>query len=110
MKLEKALKIIGESKEKIEFSESGFMVDFERHVESFLRSDHFPDKHGGELLISDEQKAWELAEKFAKATGDDIVNIYVVGSNFCPVSDRIIKDYFELLTKEKEARNLNKET
>ena len=105
MKLEKALEIIGEREEKIEFSESGFMVDFERHERPFLRSDHFPDKHGGELLISDEQKAWELAEKFAKATGDDIVNIYVVDSNFSPVSDRVIKDYFELLMKEKEAKD-----
>jgi len=99
MKLEKALEIMGESKEKIEFSESGFMVDFERHKKPFLYSDHFPDKHGGELLISDEQKAWELAEKFAKATGDDIVNIYVVDSHFSPVSERIFKDYFEMSKK-----------
>lgn len=93
MRLEEALEIMGESIEKVELNRSGFMVDFEVRGGGLLRSDHFPDKHGGELLISGEQEAWELAEKFSKATGEDIVNIYVINSNFSPVSERRFKKY-----------------
>ena len=101
MKLEEALKIMGRGNEKVELCENGFMVDFEIHDKPFLRSCHFPDKHGGELLISDKQKAWELAEIFSATTGSDIVNIYVVDSSFNPVSERTIKPYPEISNEEK---------
>ncbi len=79
MKYQEALNIIKE-KEKL-----GFMISFEKHIGSILESDHFPDKHAGEDLIQTEREAWELAEQFANATGDDIVNIYVIDKDFGPV-------------------------
>ena len=74
MKLEKALEIIGEK-------EKGYMVSFEVSGGGVLRSDHFPDKHAGEPLIETEGEAWELAEKFAKSTGNEVVNIYVIDNS-----------------------------
>ncbi len=79
MKYEEALEII-ENKEK------GFMVSFEKRKGGLLISDYFPDKHDGEDLIKTEEEAWDLAERFSKATGDDIVNIYVIDHTFSPVS------------------------
>ena len=54
-------------------------------------SHHFPDKHGGEPLIKTEEEAWRLANRFASATGNDIVNIYVVDSQWSPVKDYNLK-------------------
>lgn len=73
----------------IDIAESGFMVTFEK-VEGesggILASDHFPDKHAGEPLIKTEHEAWELANRFARATHPDkIVNIYVIEQDFVPV-------------------------
>lgn len=96
MKLEKALEIIGEKGKDYMTSEKGYMVSFEVRGGGVLRSDHFPDKHAGEPLISTESEAWELSEKFAKSTGDNYLNIYVIGDNFCPVkgySNKKFKSY-----------------
>lgn len=74
--------------ELIEVGERGFMVYFEWHGDGFLRSDYFPDKHGGEevvLLVETEQEAWEYAAKFAKAMKGKVCNLYVVDKNFHPV-------------------------
>lgn len=68
-----------------ENKEAGFMVSFEVRERSILRSDHFPDKHAGEELIETEEEAWELARKFANATDDKYVNIYVTDHTFSPV-------------------------
>jgi hypothetical protein len=80
MKLQEALDII---------NKKGFMVSFEKRDGSILRSDHFPDKHAGEKLISTEEEAWELANKFANATDETYVNIYVIDSTFSPVKNYI---------------------
>lgn len=80
MKFQEALDII-DSKEK------GFMVSFDVIEGSVLRSDNFPDKHDGEPLIPSEYEAWDLAKKFAAATPDKIVNIYVIDESFSPVKD-----------------------
>jgi len=63
----------------------GFMVAFELKFEGMLRSDHFPDKHAGEPLITTEAEAWELAKAFAENMVGKAVNIYVVNHNFAPV-------------------------
>lgn len=89
MKLKEALKIIN-TKEK------GYMVSFEVQEGSVLRSDHFPDLHAKEPLIPTEAEAWELAERFANATGDDVVNVYVIDNTFSPVpgySSKKLKAY-----------------
>jgi hypothetical protein len=78
MKFQEALDIINKK-------EKGYMVSFEVRERGVLRSDHFPDKHAGELLIPTEEEAWILAEKFANSTGSDVVNIYVIDNTFSPV-------------------------
>jgi hypothetical protein len=78
MKYKQAMKII-------ERMEKGYMVSFEVMDGSVLRSDHFPDLHAKEPLIPTEAEAWKLAERFANATGDDVVNVYVVDNTFSPV-------------------------
>lgn len=88
MKLQEALNII--NKPKI-----GFMVSFEVKERGVLRSDHFPDFHGGEELIQSETEAWELAKKFSEAT-DNTCNIYVIDHTFSPVknySTKKLKSY-----------------
>ena len=80
MKFQEALDIINKR-------EKGYMVSFEVREGGLLRSDHFPDKEADELLIPTEEEAWRLAERFAKATGDDIVNIYIIDNTFSPVAD-----------------------
>jgi hypothetical protein len=78
MKFQEALDIINKK-------EKSYMVSFEVRERGFLRSDYFPDKHADELLIPTEEEAWDLAERFAKATGSDVVNIYVIDNTFSPV-------------------------
>ena len=78
MKFQEALDIIN-------VKENGYMVSFEVRERGVLRSDHFPDKHANELLIPTEEEAWNLAERFAKATGSEVVNIYVIDHAFSPV-------------------------
>lgn len=65
----------------------GFMVSFEWKEGGMLRSDYFPDKHGGETLISTEKEAWILAAEFARAMRGKVVNLYVIKSDFVPVDD-----------------------
>ena len=83
MKLNEAIDIINS---KINGVGSGYMVHFELVEGSVLKSDHFPDKHAGEKLIESEESAWELADKFARATGSDYINIYVVDERWRPVA------------------------
>jgi hypothetical protein len=81
MKFGKAMEIINTVRQP-----KGYMVSFEKHEDGILASDHFPDLHAGEPLIPNEQTAWELARRFAKATDPDIyVNIYVIDDEFSPV-------------------------
>jgi len=85
-----------EALEIIENNETGFMVSFEVVDGRVLSSDYFPDKHAGEKLIPTEEEAWELARKFANATDNSYVNIYVVDHKFSPVygySERKLKKY-----------------
>jgi hypothetical protein len=80
----------------IEKHERCFMVHFEVVEGGLLHSDYFPDKHAGERLIPTEIEAWELASRFAKATDDNYVNIYVIDDKFKPVNgyeSRIFKAY-----------------
>ncbi len=81
MKMSKALKIIEEGIEP-----EGFMVHFEWKKDGFLRSDYFPDKHAGEILIKTEKEAWILAREFSKKTKGKSVNLYVIDQTFHPVS------------------------
>lgn len=76
--------------------ETGFMVSFEKRERNVLCSGYFPDKHAGEALIKTEDEAWYLANKFAQATDDTYVNIYVINHTFSPVSgynDKKLKRY-----------------
>lgn len=72
---------------KGESSIIGFMIHFEHAGDGFLRSDHFPDKHGEEPLIKTEIKAWRLANSFAVNTKGRCINIYVIDQDFNPVKD-----------------------
>lgn len=80
MKFEEALSIIN-GKEK-----QGYMVSFEIKEGVLLKSDHFPDKHAGELLIPTEAEAWDLAKRFAKAH-PNTHNVYVIDGSFSPVKE-----------------------
>ena len=80
MKFKEALSII-------EKSEKGYMVSFEKREDGILTSDYFPDKHANEDLITDIDVAWSFAERFAKATNDNYVNIYVIDQDFNPVAN-----------------------
>ena len=89
MKFQEALDIIN-------LREKGYMVSFERRNDGLLISDYFPDKHADELLIPTVEEAWDLAERFSKATDSDIVNIYVIDNTFSPVagySEKMFKKY-----------------
>lgn len=85
MKMKRALAIINDKP-------CGFMVHFERCGDGLLRGDYFPDKHAGEKLIPTQEEAWVLAEKFANKMKGRVVNIYIVNSNFSPVSTKQIKN------------------
>ena len=80
MKMQEAIDIMNDKPK-------GFMVHFEWRDGKFLRGDYFPDKHAGEQLIESEDEAWRMAEKFAKKMQGKIVNVYVVNSMFCPISN-----------------------
>ena len=82
MKMKEALKIIDDNKK----TEAGFMVAFEKKEKGILASDHFPDKHAGELLLKTEEFAWKLAEDFANVS-DNYVNICVIDSSFTPINN-----------------------
>jgi len=89
MKMSQALRIIKSNEKKISKRKSGkegYMVSFEEVRGSILASGHFPDKHAGEKLIKTEDEAWNLAKRFADASGPNYVNIYVIGKDFCPVA------------------------
>ncbi len=86
MKYKEALKIIDKLSK-------GYMVSFDVVGGGVLKSDYFPDKHAGEELIKTKQEAWDLAGKFAKATTNEIVNVYVVNENFIPVDNNRLKKY-----------------
>lgn len=82
MKTSQALKIMKITPK----SKKGFMVSFEKKVRGrTYMSDHFPDKKSGEALISTEKEAWSLANKFAEATDDNYINIFVIDEYFSPV-------------------------
>ena len=88
MKMSQAMHIIREGID-------GYMVRFEWKEGNFLRVDYFPEKHCGESLIENEEKAWDLASKFAHQAKGKVVNLYVVDHEFKPVKnyqDRIIKN------------------
>lgn len=94
MKYQDAMEIIRKNEKRPRLSKKpneGFMVSFEKRMGGVLASHHFPDKHGGEPLIKTEEEAWRLANRFASATGNDIVNIYVVDSQWSPVKDYNLK-------------------
>lgn len=84
MKLKEALDIIENHENR---KKGGYMVSFERIEGGSLASDYFPDKHSGEKLLDSIAYAWEMAYKFYESTDSDIVNIYVIDSNFSPVGD-----------------------
>jgi hypothetical protein len=65
----------------------GYAVSFEVWERGMLRSDHFPDLHGGESGIPTEEEAWALAASFAHAKQrDEVVNVYVIrAADFSPV-------------------------
>jgi hypothetical protein len=92
MKLQEALDIIKKKEEK----QKGYMVHFETRKGGCLHSNHFPEKRAGEKLIETEQEAWNLAERFSRATGDEVVNIYVTDETYSPVegySNKTLKPY-----------------
>ena len=72
--------------EKIETHERGFMVHFEVVGDGVLHSDHFPEK-GEEPIFNNIDKAWEMAERFAKAgVNHKVVNVYVIDQSYSPVA------------------------
>ena len=69
----------------------GFMISFDVVKGNMLHSDHFPDKHAGEKLIKTEDEAWLIARRFASATDETYVNIYVIDDSFSPVKNYDLK-------------------
>ncbi len=67
----------------------GFRVSFEWCGDGFLQSDYFPDRE--EPLISTEAEAWELTERFARATKGCTCNLYVTDHKYRPVADYEIR-------------------
>lgn len=63
----------------------GYRVSFEWKKGAMLHSDYFPE--GNEPLIETECEAWELADRFARVTKGEAVNIYVVDHKNTPVTD-----------------------
>jgi hypothetical protein len=62
----------------------GYRVVFQVREGDGFRIDHFPDKKAEEPLIPTYKEAWDMAQRFAKATGPEVVNIFVVEDTFCP--------------------------
>ena len=88
MKYKEAIDIIRKNEKNPRFSktpDAGFMISFEKRSGGLLESQYFPEKHDNEPLIKTEEEAWRLAKRFAAATNESIVNIYVVDSEFSPV-------------------------
>lgn len=82
MKLEEAKRIIYS---KLDINRPrGYRVVFEKKEGIFLRGDHFPEH--GEPLIQTPEEAWDLAVKFAEATRERCVNIYISDDRFNKVS------------------------
>ena len=69
----------------------GYMVEFEEIFNGKNFRGRFPDKDAGEPLIETEEKAWEMAEKFAAKTFGKYVNVHVVDENFVPVKDYTVR-------------------
>ena len=75
-----------EAQEMIENHEKGFMVHFEVRKGGVLHAQYFPEK-GEEPIFNNIDKAWEMAERFAKAgVNHNIVNVYVIDQNYSPVA------------------------
>lgn len=73
----------------------GFRVFFDRRCMGVLIGDYFPA--GDEPPFDTEEKAWEMALKFAEATTvSEFVNILVVDSLFNPVkgyNEKMLRKY-----------------
>jgi len=81
-----------EAMDIIEKKETGYRVHFEEVKGGCRHSDYFPEKH--EEIITKSEDAWDLAERFSKATDDTFINIYVVDNRHNPVAgyhDRTFK-------------------
>lgn len=92
MKNNEAMAIIKAAEKPARYtSVGGFMVSFEVVQGNILGSNHFPDKHAGEKLIKTEDEAWLIARRFASATDETYVNIYVIDSSFSPVKNYDLK-------------------
>jgi hypothetical protein len=85
MKFQDALEIINKKPK-------GFMVHFEWIKDGILQSDFFPDKHEGETLIETAVEAQDLLIKFAENTKGKTCNLYVIDSEFRPITDYILKN------------------
>lgn len=64
----------------------GYKVSFEWIDGGMLKSDYFPTGSESDPLIPTEHEAWELADRFARATVGETCNLYVVSSDHSPVS------------------------
>ena len=84
MKTKEAMKIMGSGWIR---RRKGFRVCFPKRVESEWVTDHFPDLE--EKPLPSEVSAWELARRFAVASGagesGEAVNIHVVDDQGNPV-------------------------
>jgi hypothetical protein len=74
-----------------------YIVSFEVRERGMLKSDHFPDVREGEEGIESLEEAWRLAQAFASARKQDVVNVCVShAENFAPVEgyqERVINRY-----------------
>ena len=74
-----------EAMDMINNKPKGYKVAFEWCGDGMLRSAYFPDGGPGDLLIATEHEAWELADRFARATVGKTCNLYVVDHTHHPV-------------------------
>ena len=62
-----------------------FRVSFERRANGMLYSEYMPERD--ETLVKGLDKAWQLAADIAQYAPNNIVNIYVIDSQWRPVVD-----------------------
>lgn len=83
----------------------GYLVSFAKIDGETISRDYFPDFKFREESFKTEKEAWHLAEEFANATDETVVNVYVVYAyDLKPVKDyqeKIFKLYSKATNEEK---------
>jgi len=77
---------MSEVKQILKSQKRGYRVSFEWKEGCIYRGDFFPDRQ--EPPIKTESEAWTLAHQFADKMVGKVVNVYVIDTEYRPVSSR----------------------